>query len=229
MHTGCHQIITEYSDVPKYRTTHPRTHIRAPSRELLLCGEGVGWGVRGVGGHECKMPELNNSVSVGSFNRKVGGWGNAGNHMKACQQKTSLSKRAVLTGWSKTTTLWSKKKKKMDVNYLATALKLRDRENSMITWSKHNEHLSFFLLISVLTSYKLVCFQQMHQVQSFWQMCKWHEYAVGNAWCNFPSPCRFLMEGKSQWFDSHGLIRIACSCSLISWCCWGNELIFYYW
>lgn len=122
-----------------------------------------------------------------------------------------------------------KKKKKMDVNYLATALKLRDRENSMITWSKHNEHLSFFLLISVLTSYKLVCFQQMHQVQSFWQMCKWHEYAVGNAWCNFPSPCRFLMEGKSQWFDSHGLIRIACSCSLISWCCWGNELIFYYW
>lgn len=33
------------------------------------------------------MPELNNSVSVGLFNRKVGGWGDAGNHMKACQQK----------------------------------------------------------------------------------------------------------------------------------------------
>lgn len=64
---GCHQIITECLEVPKHRTTHPPLHTHAltsPQRWSPAMWGGVG----GCGCHECKMPELNNSVSVGFFN-----------------------------------------------------------------------------------------------------------------------------------------------------------------
>lgn len=40
------------------------------------------------------MPELNNSVSVGLFNHKVGGWGDALNHV-VYQQKQQTGNNCV--------------------------------------------------------------------------------------------------------------------------------------
>lgn len=81
MHSGCHQIITDYSDAPKHTATHlpPYTHRYKHTQPWTP----TMWEEN----QECKMPELNNSVSVGLLNLKVGGWGNAWNHMKICQHK----------------------------------------------------------------------------------------------------------------------------------------------
>lgn len=76
VHTGCHQIITEYSDVPKHRTTHlplwnthTHAHKKSPPAAVNSCH------VEDGGNRKCKMPELNNFLFVRLFNHSIGGWG----------------------------------------------------------------------------------------------------------------------------------------------------------